>query len=393
MAKITLRYCEGRKSPFQIAWSENGKRISRFFQTEDEREDFLNKKQFLSEEKFGAIMAMDEETISDVAKIEMEREDVSFRDIWEFWKKNHKGIKIISLWMACNNYLKDLKTNNKISSAHYYHVRKILETLCDSFDERNVSDITRSELENWLKNLNYCPVTKKNYRSTVRAAWGYFERQDYIQKNIAVSLECPKIEQEEIKFLSVSEVEHLLRVNEKVDPEICGLMALGLFAGMRSSAIPRVEYNEIDFKTRGILTPASKTKKGRRNFIENLPDNLWAWLENTPQTAFGWNERKWKKRREIALRRAGLLVNGHNLRDWKLTDKPFERKIPPKNAFRHSFASYHVAWKRDFQDTALIMSHKGTDILFKHYRGNATKEDADKYFNIYPESYGKKEEI
>lgn len=166
-------------------------------------------------------------------------------------------------------------------------------------------------------------------------------------------------------------------------------MALGLFAGMRSSAIPRVEYNEIDFKTRGILTPASKTKKGRRNFIENLPDNLWAWLENTPQTAFGWNERKWKKRREMALRRAGLLVNGRNLRDWKLTDKPFKRKIPPKNAFRHSFASYHVAWKRDFQDTALIMSHKGTDILFKHYRGNATKEDAEKYFNIYPSECNK----
>lgn len=93
MAKITLRYCEGRKSPFQVAWSENGKRISRFFQTEDEREEFLNTKRFLSEAKFGAIMDMDEEAISDVAKIEMEREDVSFRDIWEFWKKNHQGDK------------------------------------------------------------------------------------------------------------------------------------------------------------------------------------------------------------------------------------------------------------------------------------------------------------
>ncbi|MBO6103081.1 MAG: hypothetical protein J6P03_07490 [Opitutales bacterium] len=67
MAKITLRYCEGRKSPFQVAWSENGKRISRFFQTEDEREEFLNTKRFLSEAKFGAIMAMDEEAFIDVA--------------------------------------------------------------------------------------------------------------------------------------------------------------------------------------------------------------------------------------------------------------------------------------------------------------------------------------
>ena len=68
-------------------------------------------------------------------------------------------------------------------------------------------------------------------------------------------------------------------------------------------------------------------------------------------------------------------------REWQIPQK----KIPPHNAFRHSFASYHVAWKRDFQDTALIMSHKGTDILFKHYRGITTKEDAERYFNIYPQ--------
>ena len=325
---------------------------------------------------------MDEEAIGDVAKIEMERGEISFRDIWEFWKRHHKDVTLMSLWMACNNYLKDIKES--VSDAYYKHVRKILESLCETFSERLVSDITRDELENWLKNLKYCAVTKKNYRSTLRAAWGYFERKDYIQKNIAVSLECPKIAEEEIKFLSVPEVEQLLRANEKVDPEICGLMALGLFAGMRSSAIPRVAYDEINFQAKRILTPASKTKKGRLNYIENLPDNLWAWLERTPKTAFSWNERKWKKRREMALRRPGLLVNGRNLRDWKLTDKPFKKKIPPKNAFRHSFASYHVAWKRDFQDTALIMSHKGTDILFKHYRGNATKEEAEKYFNIFP---------
>lgn len=80
-------------------------------------------------------------------------------------------------------------------------------------------------------------------------------------------------------------------------------------------------------------------------------------------------------------------------REWETVKTPDEngkfpqKRIPPHNAFRHSFASYHVAWKRDFQDTALIMSHKGTDILFKHYRGVATKEDAERFFNIYPTGY------
>ena len=69
---------------------------------------------------------------------------------------------------------------------------------------------------------------------------------------------------------------------------------------MRSSAIARVAYDEITMR-QGILTPAEKTKKNRRNYIENLPDNLWAWLERTPKTAFSWCERKWKKRKETAL--------------------------------------------------------------------------------------------
>ena len=92
MAKVTLKYCESRKSPYQVAWTDNGTRISRFFKTEEERDEFLNTKRFLSESKFGAIMAMDEEAIGDVAKIEMERGEISFRDIWEFWKRHHKDV-------------------------------------------------------------------------------------------------------------------------------------------------------------------------------------------------------------------------------------------------------------------------------------------------------------
>ena len=80
-----------------------------------------------------------------------------------------------------------------------------------------------------------------------------------------------------------------------------------------------------------------------------------------------------------------MLVNGKQLKAPDENGKFPQKRIPPHNAFRHSFASYHVAWKRDFQDTALIMSHKGTYILFKHYRGVATKEDAERYFNIYPQ--------
>jgi integrase len=55
---------------------------------------------------------------------------------------------------------------------------------------------------------------------------------------------------------------------------------------MRTSAIARMDYEEIDFKQGGILTPAEKTKKKRRQWIEDLPENLWAWLERTPAAGY-----------------------------------------------------------------------------------------------------------
>lgn len=391
MAKVTKKYCEGRPSPYQVMWTEHGNRISRFFDTEEARDEFLQKYGFLEDMSFKALMSLKDSAIADIARVESLRGAVTYKELWDFWAKRHVSQRVVKLWDACNDYLRDLKESGKADVEHLKHARKILETLLEeSFADKITSEVSRAEMENWLRNLPYSTVTIKNYRSTICAAWNWFERNNYVEKNCMKGLEIPKIELPEIGIFTVAETEQLFRANEKIDPEVCGLMALGLFAGMRTSAISRVAYDEIKMRE-GILTPAEKTKKNRRNFIENLPDNLWAWLERTPKSAFNWCERKWKKRRESALRRAGLLVNGSQLKTPDKDGKLPKKKIPPHNAFRHSFASYHVAWKRDFQDTALIMSHNGTSILFKHYRGVATKEDAEKYFDIYPTGYVKPE--
>ncbi len=388
MGKITKTYHANRRSPFQVSWIEKGKRISRFFDTEDARDEFLKEYSFLENQSFQGLMSIDSTAIADIARIETLRGTTSYRELWEFWAKHHQNRVVMKLWDACDAYLRDMIQNEKANTEHIRHVRRILEALVEVFGERLVEDVAREELEKWLSSLPYSPVTKRNYRSTLCASWNWFEKHNLIDKNIAKSLDCPAVDMGEIGFLSVAETEQLMRANEKIDPEICGLMALGLFAGMRTSAIARVAFEEISMR-KGILTPAEKTKKKRRDYIENLPDNLWAWLERTPQTAFGWCERKFKKRRESAFRRAGLLVNAQDVKRLAEKGVKAKLKLPPHNAFRHSFASYHVAWKRNFQDTALILSHKATDILFKHYRGNATKENAEKYFNIYPSNYQK----
>ena len=65
MAKITKKYCEGRKSPYQLFWIEDGVRHSRFFEAEEAREDFLRLNGHLDKRSFGAFWGIDENTILD----------------------------------------------------------------------------------------------------------------------------------------------------------------------------------------------------------------------------------------------------------------------------------------------------------------------------------------
>lgn len=358
---IIKKYRVGRKSPFQVLWREQGKRYSRFFFTESERDLFIEKLSALNGGLQSVLKHWSNESVREHLQFEAERKDVPISAIWDFWKRNHKEVELITVWTACNNYILDMKAQNR-EITHIKRVSRILELFCETYEHSFVEHITRQNLENWIKNLPHGGQTKENYKAIIRTAWGFFEAKNWVSKNVADKLKTEKVIQGEIGILTVDETEKLLRANEHIDPEICGLMALGLFAGMRSSAISRVDYNEIKFDMKSIITPAEKTKLKRRNVLENLPNNLWAWLERTPQSAFDMTERNFKKRREVAYRRAGLLINAQDVKRLASQGIEAEIKLPVHNAFRHSFVSYHVALHRNFTDTQPSSYHTEAQI-------------------------------
>lgn len=56
------------------------------------------------------------------------------------------------------------------------------------------------------------------------------------------------------------------------------------------------------------------------------------------------------------------------------------------NAARHSFTSYHLAMFEDAPKTSMQLGHRIPDVLYDHYRGLATKRNAEKYWDIQPGS-------
>lgn len=378
--EIKAHFREGRKKPWEARWWVNRKPRSRFFSTEKERDKFIRdfKKEIAQHGtevfQFDKGVARRWQTVAEILP------EVDPVEMAEFWLANHTAGQDRTFSEAMQAYLLEMQRAGR-DEEYQKQILRALGRFSAKHGEKALKDITTQDISEFIHDLPFQAVSKKHYRTYLVGAFKWFIRQKWTKSNPVSAVPTPKVHLAEPGILTVTETEALFRANEKVDPEICGLLALGAFAGMRSSAISRLAWEELDFKNRAILTPAAKTKKGRRQFIEGLPDNLWAWLEKTPKKAFRMTTRQFAHRREAAFSRAGLLVTRTAAKASKGKLQP---KSPPKNCLRHSFVSYHVALHRDPGKTALLVSHKNQSILWDHYLGVATAKDAKDYFGILP---------
>ncbi len=382
-----------RKKPYVARWYEGTRQRNKFFASAAARDGFIGQFKQTAQRADPAFPTIEPHQLMRWQQAMVIAPEADPIEVFKFWATEQRKLRQLGerhLREAAAAYIQSME---RVGRNHSYigHVRRALADLEAEFGNRLVRDFTAEEIRDYLFGLPYGAITIKNKRTYYQGAFSWWDQQGWLFLNPMKRVESPQIQDKEPEILTVAQTRQLFRANEKVDPEICGLLALGAFAGMRSSAIARIDYAEIDFAQRGILTPAEKTKKKRRQWIEDLPDNLWAWLKKTPPQAFEMTHRQMLHRRAQAFKRAGLLVEADDIarenakRDRKgLPPLDLKPKCPPKNALRHSFVTHHVALHRNPGKTALIVSHRDQDCLYRHYLGIANQKDGDKYFKIFP---------
>lgn len=396
--EIKRHYRPEKVKKYEARWYVEGRLKCRFFATEAEREQFIDEfQEQLSQNGTSLLLGFDPAKMRRWQEASRLAPDADPVEVMRFWlASNRPNLTPKPFAEAIPAYLKYLEAMER-EPAYRKHVEAHLRDFADNVAAKRVHEVTHQRIAKYIFSMPYKPVTKRHYKRSIGGAYAWWIEQGWAVDNPAKKVRTPDVVTPEPGILTVEEMESLFRANEMIDPEICGLLALGAFAGMRSSAISKVDYHEIDFNQRGIHTPAEKTKKRRRQWIEGLPDNLWQWLERTPKAAFDLTHRQFMHRRSEALKRAGLLIEADDIayenRKREERGEPrvkWKPKCPPKNCFRHSFATYHVALLRDAGKTALIMSHRNQQVLFQHYLGIATKDQAEKYFGIYPTGQSRK---
>jgi integrase len=256
-------------------------------------------------------------------------------------------------------------------------LRNRLDVFAKTFGERSVGEITQTEVENWLRDLrgfsdksaeDLSARSKKNYLITVRTFFNWAISKGYRgADNPAAKISTPKIDWEEPSILTVDEAKRLL-VAAKTEQggRLLASVVLGLFAGIRSNEIMRLDWDAVDL-AEGILTIGPTIAKKRRLRTLELMPNCIAWLKTikkrTGRVAPGRYTVRWAQ-----------FVKAAGFPDWG------ENR---SNAMRHSFGSYHYALYSDAAKTAAMLGHRANDqVLFDSYRSLARQKDALAYFAI-----------
>lgn len=259
-------------------------------------------------------------------------------------------------------------------------LRNRLNIFGQTFGERNVAEVTQADVEQWLRDLvgisdksaeGLSARSKKNYLISVRTFFNWSIAKDYRSAdNPATKISTPKIDWEAPSILTPDEAKRLLvAAQTEQNGRLLASVVLGLFAGIRSNEIMRLDWSAIDLKE-GILTIGPQIAKKRRLRVLELMPNCIAWLKTIKSREGRLAPGKYTVRWAEFVKKAGFPDWGENR----------------SNAMRHSFGSYHYALYSDAAKTAAMLGHRANDqVLFDSYRSLARKKDAEAYFGIKPE--------
>jgi integrase len=239
--------------------------------------------------------------------------------------------------------------------------------------------VTTNDLEKWIAERagGLSALTRLHYRRCLHRLFSFAFKRGYCAANPAAVLEKPALDEKEPEIHRPDEVRAILAQAQETAPRMIPYLAIGYFAGLRTeNELARLDWREIDL-VENIIKVSPATAKKRRSRYVTISANLAAWLLPHRET----------DGRIFYSRRAFRNIIA------KLNEARAQARKPeiqwPRNAMRHSFASYHLAAHNDAALTSAQLGHAdGNDVLFQHYRKLVKAKEAAEFWNIKPAATG-----
>jgi len=360
--------------PYGVQWRVDGRRKTKTFPTREKQIDFAKGLAGAAKEDGLAAFRLDgseaREWRAFRALIGPDADLAAVAACWERAKAT-RGPSLL-LTDAIADYTA-AKTAEGVSAASIAHYEPIFDRLTEALGTRDVGTITATDINLWMEKQAGSHHTRRTRFARVRALFNWLAETQKIERSPFVGMKPPRVPAKEVKILTLPQTRDLFSKNARNEDgtpidqtrrETLGRLALEQFAGLRHDTAAQIIAAEIQGD--GLRIPAAKINTAQPQFLDGLPENLFAWLKWSRPEEWTMTRRQYAEAKANAFIRANV------------------RSI--HNCLRHGFASYHVAAFKEPGKTSVIMCHTSPKLLWDVYRGIATEADGKAVFEIMPPS-------
>ena len=234
-----------------------------------------------------------------------------------------------------------------------------------------VKNITTDALSTYLQsNPQWSDHTRQSHFVIIRSFLNFAVVEKYLQTNPINDVKRPpKPKDSKPDILTIKQTSKLLDAILNTDNGnlkfIGPYVTLGLFCGIRTNELNQLNWEDIRLDKEYVAVSETIAKKHRARNVDIMP-NAIQWLH-----AFGINE-------------SGPIRKPNHRRTFESAQKASNIGAWPKNAMRHSYASYLYEMTGDETKVINQLGQRSVDVMFTHYRTLTNKGEGTKYFSITP---------
>ena len=239
-----------------------------------------------------------------------------------------------------------------------------LNSFAKTFGSRQLAGISLEELKAWIEAPMLGARSRIHNATKISQLYNYAIRQGWLDTNLVRRITRPSTEDKAVEVFTPTEAANLLAHADTVG--LLPFVAIGLFAGLRSAEIQRLDWQAVKLSERSIIVGSEVAKKRSRRVVE-INDALVAWLTPCAKSAgmvVGLKEDQLSYQLQQLTKVAGLAK-------WK------------QNGLRHSCATYSLAVTGDAVRVAYALGNSA-DMIHRHYKALVTKADAERFFALRP---------
>lgn len=263
------------------------------------------------------------------------------------------------------------------------------DKFADYFKDKNITDISSLDLEHYLSYLKKQNLSSRSIShniSVIRTFYKFLLINKYIEKDVAVVLELPKLKKALPKVLTIEEVDKLLDIDliDGFSYRNKAMLELMYATGLRVSELVNLKLNDIDIMSCLVRTIG----KGSKERIIPLGDYACHYLK---KYVFEYRNTMMKDKNHDY-----IFINNHGnpltrqgffkIVKGLAKEKEIKRKMSP-HTLRHSFATHLLEHGADLRSIQEMLGHSNisTTQIYTHI---SNQHIEDNYNSAHPHSGG-----